>query len=277
MVKYKLNTMRKILMVTMMLSGIIAVKAQQVKLPVGKKFQVITEVKGNSVTSVMGQDMEMSNTTTIYLDHELKSVGTNKFSMGMIIKRITANVAMMGQEQSIDSDDEAVRSNPALAEAFKSLGKEIDITVDGGKVTMQGEMLEALKTIPGATSEGNDIGRVFLLLKEEDIKEGYTWISNNASESGTSETNNVIEKVTDKEIQVLANSTVKLSSTMTQNGMEVKQKTEGTVKSTRIYDRATGLMISEISTGDIKGNVEVMGQQMPLTSKTETRTSVKFL
>ncbi len=277
MVKYKLNTMRKILMVTMMLSGIIAVKAQQVKLPVGKKFQVITEVKGNSVTSVMGQDMEMSNTTTIYLDHELKSVGTNKFSMGMIIKRITANVAMMGQEQSIDSDDEAVRSNPALAEAFKSLGKEIDITVDGGKVTMQGEMLEALKTIPGATSEGNDIGRVLLLLKEEDIKEGYTWISNNASESGTSETNNVIEKVTDKEIQVLANSTVKLSSTMTQNGMEVKQKTEGTVKSTRIYDRATGLMISEISTGDIKGNVEVMGQQMPLTSKTETRTSVKFL
>ena len=73
-----------------MLSGIIAVKAQQVKLPVGKKFQVITEVKGNSVTSVMGQDMEMSNTTTIYLDHELKSVGTNKFSMGMIIKRITS-------------------------------------------------------------------------------------------------------------------------------------------------------------------------------------------
>jgi hypothetical protein len=269
--------MRKILMATMMLSGIIAVKAQQVKLPVGKKFQVITEVKGNSVTSVMGQDMEMSNTTTIYLDHELKSVGTNKFSMGMIIKRITANVAMMGQEQNIDSDDEAVRSNPALAEAFKSLGKEIDITVDDGKVTMQGELSEVLKNIPGATSEGNDIGRVFLLLKEEDVKEGYTWISNNTSESGTSETNNIIEKVTDKEIQVLANSTIKISSTMTQNGMEIKQKTEGTVKSTRIYDRATGLMISEISTGDIKGNMEVMGQQMPLTSKTETKTSVKFL
>ncbi|MDZ4071031.1 MAG: hypothetical protein U1C70_04330 [Sediminibacterium sp.] len=269
--------MRKFLMATMMLGGIIAVKAQQVKLPVGKKFQVITEVKGNSVTSVMGQDMEMSNTTTIYLDHELKSVGTNKFSMGMIIKRITADVAMMGQEQSIDSDDEAVRSNPALAEAFKSLGKEIQITVDGGKITMQGEMLEALKTIPGAASEGNDIGRVFLLVKDEDIKEGYTWISNNSSETGTSETNNIIEKVTDKEIQVLANSAIKVSSTMTQNGMEIKQKTEGTVKSTRIYDRATGLMISEISIGDIKGNMEVMGQQMPLTSKTETKTSVKFL
>lgn len=269
--------MKKILMATMMLSCMIVVKAQQIKLPVGKKFQVITEAKGNNITSMMGQDMEMSNTTTIYLDHELKSVGTNKFSMGMIIKRITANVAMMGQEQSIDSDDEAIRSNPALAEAFKSLGKEVEITVDGGKVTMQGEMLAALKTIPGATSEGDDIGRVFLLLKDENIKEGYTWISNTSSETGTSETNNIIEKVTDKEIQVLANSTIKISSTMTQNGMEIKQKTEGTVKSTRIYDRATGLMMSEVSTGDIKGNMEVMGQQMPLTSKIETKTSVKLL
>ncbi|MBL0882961.1 MAG: hypothetical protein IBJ16_06400 [Chitinophagaceae bacterium] len=269
--------MRKILMVTMMLSGIIAVKAQQVKLPVGKKFQIVTESKGNNITSMMGQDMEMSNTTTIYLDHELKSVGTNKFSMGMIIKRITANVAMMGQEQSIDSDDEAIRSNPALAEAFKSLGKEIEIIVDAGKVTMQGEMLEALKTIPGATAEGDDLGRVFLLLKDDDIKEGYTWISSNSSETGTSETNNVIEKVTDKEIQVLASGTIKISSTITQNGMEIKQKTEGTVKSTRIYDRVTGLMISEVSTSDIKGNMEVMGQQMPLTSKMQTKTIVKLL
>jgi hypothetical protein len=277
MVKDKLNNMRKLLMTSMILGCIITVKAQQVKLPIGKKFQVITEVKGNNVTSMMGQDMEMSNTSTVYLDHELKSVGTNKFSMGIIIKRITASVSMMGQEQSFDSDDEAVKSNPALADAFKSLGKEAEITVDAGKVTMQGEMLEALKTIPGGASEGNDMGRVFLLLKDEEIKEGHTWTSNSSSESGTSETSNTIEKVTDKEIQVLASSTVKVSSTMTQNGMEIKQKTEGTVKSTRIYDRATGLMISEISTGDIKGNMEVMGQQMPLTSKIETKTSVKLL
>lgn len=269
--------MRKLWMTAMMLGCIIVVKAQQVKLPVGKKFQVITEVKSNNVTSAMGQDMEMSNTSTVYLDHELKSVGTNKFSMGVIIKRITSSVSMMGQEQSFDSDDEAVRSNPALAEAFASLGKEAEITIDAGKVTMQGEMLDALKNIPGAASEGNDMGRVFLLLKDEEIKEGHTWTTNSSSESGTSETSNTIEKVTDKEIQIVANSTVKVASTMSQNGIEIKQKTEGTVKSTRIYDRATGLMISEISIGDIKGNMEAMGQQMPLTSKIETKTSVKLL
>lgn len=269
--------MRKLVMTSMILGCIITAKAQQIKLPVGKKFQMITEVKGNNVTSAMGQDMEMSNTTTVYIDHELKSVGTNKFSMGVTIKRIAASVSMMGQEQSFDSDDEAVRSNPALADAFKSLGKEAEITVDAGKVTIQGEMLEALKTIPGAASEGNDMGRVFLLLKDDEIKEGYTWTSNSSSESGTTETSNTIEKVTDKEIQILANSTLKISSTMTQNGMEIKQKTEGNVKSTRIYDRITGLMISEISVSDIKGNVEVMGQQMPMTSKIETKTSVKLL
>jgi len=269
--------MRKLFMTSMILGCIITVKAQQIKLPVGKKFQLITEVKSNSVTSAMGQDMEMSNTSTIYLDHELKSVGTNKFSMGVIIKRITANVSMMGMDQNFDSDDETVRSNPAFAEAFKSLGKEAEVIVDGGKVTMQGEMMEALKTISGAASEGNDMGRIFLLLKDEEIKEGYTWTSKNSSESGTSETSNTIEKVTDKEIQVLANATVNISSSMMQNGMEIKQKTEGSVKSTRIYDRATGLMISEASIGNIKGNVEAMGQMMPLSSKIESKTSVKLL
>lgn len=269
--------MRKILMATMMLSAIIAVKAQQVKLPVGKKFQVITEVKSNNVTTIMGEDIEMYNTTTVYLDHELKSVTANKFSIGVVIKRMIASVFVMGIEQSFDSDDESVRSNPDLADAFKSLGKEIEASIEDGKMTLQGEMLVALKTISGTTFEGNDLGRLFLLLKDEDIKEGYTWISNNSSESGIDATNNVIEKITDKEIQVLANSTVKVSSATTQNSKNLEQKTEGTIKSTRIYDRATGLMISEISSGDIKGNMEVMGQQMLLTSKIETKTSVKLL
>jgi hypothetical protein len=277
MVKYKLNTVRKIFMATMMLSGIIAVKAQQVKLPVGTKFQVITEVKGNNVTSMMGQDIEMTNTSTVYVDHELKSADKKKFVLGLTIKRITGSVSGMGQEQQFDSDDPSFKSNPGFEEGFRSLGKEIEVDVEEGKVAIKGELVEAAKIISGNSGDANEMGKIFLLLKDEDIKEGYTWMSNTSSETGTSETNNIIEKVTDKEIQVLANSTIKVSSTMTQNGMEIKQKTEGTVKSTRIYDRATGLMISEIATGDIKGNMEVMGQQMPLTSKIETKTSVKLL
>lgn len=269
--------MRKFLMATMMLGGIIAVKAQQVKLPVGKKFQVVTESKGNNVTSMMGQDIEMTNTSTVYVDHELKSADKKKFVLGLIIKRITGGVSGMGQEQQFDSDDPSFKSNPGFEEGFRSLGKEIEVDVEEGKVAIKGELAEAVKIISGNSGDANEMGKIFLLLKDEDIKEGHRWISNTSSETGTSETNNVIEKVTDKEIQVLANSTIKISSTMTQNGMEIKQKTEGTVKSTRIYDRATGLMMSEVSTGDIKGNMEMMGQQIPLTSKIETKTSVKML
>lgn len=269
--------MRKLLMTAFTLTYIATVSAQQVKFPIGKKFQVVTEVKSNTVTSAMGQDMEMSNTSTIYIDHELKSVGDKKFSIGVVIKRIAATVSVMGQEQSIDSDDETIKSNPALADAFKSLGKEAVVTVDEGKVSMQGEMMDVLKNIPGAGSEGNDMGRVFLLLKDEETKVGHSWTSNVSSESGIVETNHVIEKVTDVEVQIQATSKIKVTSTMNQNGLEIKQQTEGAIKSTRVYNRTTGLMISELSSGDIKGNMEVMGQQMPLTSKIETKTSIKLL
>lgn len=269
--------MRKLWMTALAMTSMAMVSAQQVKLPVGKKFQAVTEVKSNTVTSAMGQDMEMSNTSTVYLDHELKSVGEKKFSMGVVIKRITASVSMMGQEQSIDSDDETIKSNPALADAFKSLGKEGIVTVDAGKVSMEGEMMDVLKNIPGAASEGNDMGRVFLLLKDEEIKVGHSWTSNVSSESGAVEANHVIEKVTDTEVHIQATSKIKVTSTMNQNGLEIKQQTEGSIKSTRVYDRTTGLMVSESSSGEIKGNMEVMGQQMPLTSKIETKTSVKML
>lgn len=269
--------MSKFLLTVIGIGCMAAATAQQVKLPVGKKFQMITEVKANNITSMMGQDMEMSSSSIVYIDHELKSSGTNKFSMSLIIKRITGNVSMMGQEQHFDSDDESVRSNPVLADALQSLGKETEVVVEDGKVSGKGELMDVMKTVSGNATDINDLGRVFLLLKESDIKVGYTWSSNTSADGSTTESNLSIEKITDKEIEIMVSSKVKIANTMNQNGMEIKQQTEGTVKATRVYDKATGLLISELSTGDIKGNMEVMGQQVPLSSKIETKTSVKLL
>lgn len=269
--------MKKLIFTVISVGFVLSAWSQQVKLPVGKKFQMVTEVKGNNVTSMMGQDMEMSTTSTVYVDHELKSASANKFAMGLVLKRIVGTVSMMGQEQSFDSDDESVRSNPALADAFKSLGVETEVTVEDGKVSGKGELMDAVKALTGNASDANDLGRVFLLLKEADIKVGHTWKEKNISENTSSETDLTVERVTDKEVEILVNAKVKISSTINQAGMEIKQQTEGVVKATRVYDKNTGLLVSEISNGDIKGNMEVMGQQVPLTSKLETKTTIKLL
>ncbi len=269
--------MKKISLIVIGVGFLGTLCAQQVKLPVGKKFQLITETKSNNITSMMGQDMEMTASNTVYVDHELKSASANKFSMGLIVKRIAVHVSVMGQEQHFDSDDAAAKSNPMFGEAFKTLGKETEVVVEDGKVVVKGELMDAAKTILGNTADANEMGRVFLFIKDSDIKPGYTWTANTSSEGSSTENNLSVEKITDKEIEILVNSKLKISSTMNQNGMDIKQQLEGTAKATRIYDRITGLLISEISNSDVKGNMEVMGQQVPLTSKIETKTTIKLL
>ncbi len=269
--------MNKVSLFALGLVCMLHLNAQQVKLPAGKKFQMITEVKNSSVTSMMGQEMEVNNTSKIYVDNELKSVGDNKFSMGVMVKRIVVNVSVMGQEQSIDSDDPATKSDPTFAEAFKSLNNETQITVENGKVVSQGEMMESARALLGNTADITDIGRLFLQLKDENIKTGYVWTDSSSSGGSSIKSNLSIEKVTDTEVEVRVNSELKIATTMNQNGMEIKQQTEGSTKATRIYDRSTGLLLSEIATTDSKGNMEVMAQQMPMSSKIETKTTIKFL
>lgn len=269
--------MNKVSLFTLGLVCMINLNAQQVKLPVGKKFQMITEVKNNSVTSMMGQEMEVANTSKVYIDHELKSVGENKFSLGLTVKRILVNVSVMGQEQSIDSDDPGTKSDPTFAEAFKSLNNETQITVENGQIVSPGEMMESAKAILGNTADITDIGRLFLQLKDENVKVGYTWTSSSSSGGSSSENNLSIEKITDTEVEVSVKTKLKIVTTMNQNGMEIKQQTEGNSIATRIYDRSTGLLLSETASTDIKGNMEVMAQQMPMSSKIETKTTIKLL
>lgn len=269
--------MKKITLIALGISLIGNLYAQQLKLPAGKKFQLVTEVKGTSTTSMMGQDIEMVNTSVVYVDHELKSVDAKKFVLGLLIKRITGSVSGMGQEQSFDSNDESFKSNPGFGEAFKSIGKETEVTVEEGKVIVNGGLAETAKIMSGNTGDANEMGRVFLLLKDSDIKVGHTWTTSTSAEGVSSESNFSVEKVTEKEVEILVNAKVKITATMNQNGMEIKQQTEGTAKSTRIYDRSTGLLMAEAAISDLKGNMEVMGQQMPLSSKQETKTTVKLL
>ena len=269
--------MHKILLTFISATFVATTFSQQVKLPVGKKFQMITDVKSTSTATAAGQDVDMYNTSIVYIDHELKSATENKLVLGLVIKKVTGSVSMMGQEQNFDSDDSSFRANPGFEESFRMLGKETEVIVENGKVLVRGELEEAAKIISGDNGDANDMGRVFLLLADSLIKPGYTWTNYDSSEAATTETNQLIYKVTDSSVEVLVNSKLRIANTISKNGMEVKQQTEGTVKASRIYNRSTGLLMTETATSEIKGNMDVMGQQIPLNSKQDIKTTVRVL
>ena len=115
--------MKKTILVAAIIAAAFTTNAQAPKLPAGTKFKVVTESNNITSMSMMGQDIELSNGNKLYQNFELKSVSGNSYLLSTSITRIASSVSAMGNEQSFDSDDASLKSNPMVAEQLKVLNK----------------------------------------------------------------------------------------------------------------------------------------------------------
>jgi hypothetical protein len=268
--------MKKTIIVAALFAVAFTTSAQAPKLPAGTKFKVVTESNNITSMSMMGQDIELSNGSKVYQNFELKSVSGASYHLATAITRIAGSVSAMGNEQSFDSEDASLKSNPMMAEQLKVLNKQIDYTIENGKVVNSvsaagSEVLNALLAQNNGTS---DQAKFFLTLPAASIKASHQWsVVDNKPEAAT-QSLFVIAEVTATDISVNVLTNVKLSNTLNQNGMEIKQNTQGTIKLKRIYDAKTGMLKSETGTGGLKGTMNVMGNDAPIDLKITTKSSV---
>ena len=272
----KNNHMKKSIIVAALFVAAFTTNAQAPKLPAGTKFKVVTESNNITSMSMMGQDIELSNGNKLYQNFELKSVSGASYLLSSSITRIASSVSAMGNEQSFDSDDASVKSNPMVAEQLKVLNKPIDFTIENGKVvnTASAAGSDVLTALLGQTNGTTDQAKYFLTLPAATIKPAHQWSVVDNKPDASSESLYVIAEVTATDISVNVLTNVKLATTLNQNGMEIKQNTQGTIKAKRIYDAKTGLLKSETATGALKGTMNVMGQDAPIDLKVTTKSSV---
>ncbi len=268
--------MKKIILVAAIFAAAFTTNAQAPKLPAGTKFKVVTESNNITSMSMMGQDIELSNGNKLYQNFELRSVSGNSYLLSTSITRIATSVSAMGNEQSFDSDDASLKSNPMVAEQLKVLNKQIDYTIENNKVvkTASAAGSDLLNTLLTQSNGTSDQAKYFLTLPAASIKASHQWNVAVSKPEATTESLFVISEVTDTDISVNVLTNVKLSNTLNQNGMEIKQNTQGTIKLKRIYDAKTGMLKSETGTGGLKGTMNVMGNDAPIDLKITTKSSV---
>ena len=272
----KNNHMKKSIIVAALFAAAFTANAQAPKLPAGTKFKVVTESNNITSMSMMGQDIELSNGSKSYADFHLKSVSGSSYQLSTSITRISGSVSAMGNEQTFDSEDASLKSNPMVAEQLKMLNKPIDFTIENGKVvnTASAAGSDVLTALLGQTNGTTDQAKYFLTLPAASIKPAYQWSVVDNKPDAASESLYVIAEVNATDISVNVLTNVKLATTLNQNGMEIKQNTQGTMKAKRIYDAKTGLLKSETATGALKGTMNVMGQDAPIDLKVTTKSSV---
>lgn len=255
----------------------------------GQKLEVLTTVK--SASQMMGQSMDINIESARVLD--VADVAGGNATIENKIKRLKVNFEGMGQSQAYDSEKESDRTSEMGKNFEKGLKNKYKMTVDPyGKITavkadddnpnkktdttggqdMMSGMMDGMM-------EGFDLPQVgeateFAILPAKEVSKGDTWTdTTSADKDARRKASYKVADITANEIMLDYTEDVATKTTKENMGMEVAidKKDKNTGKIT--LDRKTGLLKQKTVTTETSGTASVMGQEIPLDSKT-TKTVV---
>ncbi len=255
----------------------------ELKFPKGAKIEVVTSI--NNVAEVMG---EITTTVTATRTLDVEDVKDGVATIESKVKRLQFTFEGMGQSQTFDSENEADMKGEGGKMAEKGLKNKYSMKVDA-----QGKILEVTpdddnpngkpeKETPADPMSGMMDGVLggmdlpkagdkidFAILPNKEIVKGLSWndTTSTAPELKRSATFTVSDITEDN---IVVSFTEESSGRITREnmGMEIiidqVEKTTGEI----LINKRTGLPSQKKSTKTTEGTMEVMGQTMPLASKT---------
>lgn len=257
---------------------------QAQKIAVNKGLKLETQTSTKTTMEVMGQNID--NVSTITNSVEVKDVTAEGYLFSNTLKRMTIKGTVMGQDMSFDSDKKEDMDGQIGQGVKGQIGAEQEILVDKqGKVTSikQGEDKQAGPDMASMMNMTGDLAKgqpypVLIPLPPKGAKPGDSWIDS----AGTAATIKTVTTYTLKSVSgdgaVLSfTGTLAKNGNIEQNGMEIKMDISGNVKGESTYDNASGILKTSTTTTDIKGTLEVMGQNAPIAATvTATITNKKL-
>ena len=255
----------------------------------GQKLEVLTTIK--SASEMMGQSIDINMASTRVLD--VADVAGGNATIENKIKRLQVAFDGMGQNKTYDSDKEEDR-NGEMGKSFeKGLKNKYTMTVDPyGKITAvkaDDENPNTKKDSSGGQDmmsgmmdgmmEGFELPKVgdaieFAILPAKEVGKGDTWTdSTSANKEESRKATYTVSDINSNEIVLDYTEDVNLKTTKENMGMEVAidKHDKNTGKIT--LDRKTGLLKQKTVNTQTSGTASVMGQEIPLDSKT-TKTIV---
>jgi len=251
----------------------------------GQKFEV--ETKGNSVMSqeMMGQTMEITADIKSLSSMEVNDASPEKYNLTNTLTKMKMNMSLMGQDMSFDSDKKEDLDGEMGAGFKDVLNKPKELIVNGlaqtipdttTKTGTSAKEKNPMETMMAGIlgSSGPEVNPAFEIIPATAIK-GYSWTDSTTSPEITRITTYTVKDVKGNEAIVVFDGILNTVTTNEMQGMPVKTTQAGTVKGEMLVDVATGILKEKKTTVESKGTLEMMGQQVPMTSKLSFTTTVK--
>ena len=246
----------------------------------GQKLSSTTTTNGTTSMEMMGQTMETVTESTQTSTVEVKDVTATGYLLTNTMNKLKLKSKMMGQEMNFDSDkkeDANSEMGNALKEKLKPVDEEITFsgkTIQKKDAAMEESMQKAMESLSGAGNEG-PAGNFILIPAGK--KPGDVWLDS-TSDQGINVINTyTLQQLNGKEATVLVNTVSRLNKNVKAQGADVMVDMDIKALTTASVDIATGIIKEKKTTVESKGKINAGGQEMPMTTKVTSVTSVKSL
>jgi Family of unknown function (DUF6263) len=263
----------------------------KLKFKQGQVFEIALETKTTISQEAMGQAIDLKVDGVGMHTYKATNTTGDNSTLHHEVKKIGFVFEGMGQQRSFDSDKPKDLDGQFGKPVKELLKKSFDMIVDtAGKVLMlQPERVDTvviddrMKLITSMLKDVMDVvqppqkgsASFFKILPDNEVGKGDSWTESSETETGKSKKVYTLADITDSTLIVSFTGT---STTMTKAemmGMETVTTMNDRISGQIILDRATGIIREKTSTTESGGTTEVMGGNMPITSKTTIMLRVK--
>jgi hypothetical protein len=235
---------------------------------------------------MMGQAIEITVDANMVHQIEVKDKMPHSYLVTSTLTKFSTNGSAMGQEMKFDSDkkEDMESESGKLMKGQLNVSREVELNETAKVIRKEkkssppisgGQLMDMLNNMTGGdVDESFGAGSAFEVIPAGK-KAGDTWSDSTAS--GDSKTYNyyTLKSVNGNNANIQISGKQIISKKMEQQGMEINVKMEAVISGEGTVDINTGLLQQRTTTMDGTGTAELMGQRIPMSSKTTTNTTVK--
>ena len=258
----------------------------------GQKMEIVTDSKSIISQEFMGQKMDVNLTSNIVRSLDVEDVNNNTATIEHKIKRVQYSFDAMGQSQKFDSEKEEDMKGDMGKQIEKSLknkytmmvddkGSVVSVKVDDNNPNSDAQLQsdDIMSGMLAQFAEGLEVPKAgeattFKILPKGDIAKGFNWSDTlTGMEKGT--VNYAVSDINNNEVLIDYKSEGSMKKTQEAMGMEVFVDVKNITTGKITLDRKTGLLKEKTAVIEGNGTVEMAGQTMPMTTKSNIAITVK--
>ena len=250
----------------------------------GQQLEQINEVKMNITQEMAGQSMDVKVQSTITHLIDIKNDSAGIFTVSNTLKKVLMNMDMMGQQMNFDSDKKEDLDGQ-LGQAYKeSLDKPQEYLVNKeGVITAVKSIIETkegggmMDNMLGGVLETEQAGGSFHSVANipvKGVKKGESWTDSLGDGKSKTYTTFTLQDIKGNQGLISSISSLVIDREIEQQGMKMQMDMKGTTTGEYSFEVNTGIITAKKSTTKASGNIEVMGQPVPIGMETTIITTV---